>query len=126
MSTAVHRSRCRPQLRHIQRPVDEGVAAVGGVVEVDCDLGESIDAHPTIVFAALAVTRCVEAATGRSIKSSRTTTRGRTVQIHVRRNTVTAEGRRYLGLDVLARAQAVDINAAEQEVTEPAIQAITA
>jgi len=37
-----------------------------------------------------------------------------------------AEGRRYLGLDVLARAQAVDTNADEQEATEPAIQALTA
>jgi putative transposase len=36
-----------------------------------------------------------------------------------------AEGRRYLGLDVLAKAQAVDANAAE-DVTEPLIQAITA
>jgi putative transposase len=35
-----------------------------------------------------------------------------------------AEGRRYLGLDVLARAQALDNPA--QEVTEPAIQALTA
>jgi len=37
-----------------------------------------------------------------------------------------AEGRRYLGLDVLTRAQAVDTNADEQEATEPAIQALTA
>jgi len=37
-----------------------------------------------------------------------------------------AEGRRYLGLDILVRAQAVDTNADEQEVTEPAIQALTA
>jgi len=35
-----------------------------------------------------------------------------------------AEGRRYLGLDVLARAQTVDM--AVEEVTEPAIQALTA
>ena len=36
-----------------------------------------------------------------------------------------AEGRRYLGLDVLARAQAVDTSA-QQEVTEPDLQALTA
>jgi putative transposase len=36
-----------------------------------------------------------------------------------------AEGRRYLGLDILTRAQAVDTNTDEQEVTEPAIQALT-
>jgi putative transposase len=36
-----------------------------------------------------------------------------------------AEGRRYLGLDVLARAQAVDHTVAE-EVTEPEPQALTA
>ena len=36
-----------------------------------------------------------------------------------------AEGRRYLGLDVLARAQAVD-TAVVEEVTEPDLQAITA
>jgi transposase-like protein len=36
-----------------------------------------------------------------------------------------AEGRRYLGLDVLARTQAIDTIAA-QEVTEPALQALTA
>jgi putative transposase len=36
-----------------------------------------------------------------------------------------AEGRRYLGLDVLARAQAVD-TATSQKVTEPAPQALTA
>jgi transposase-like protein len=36
-----------------------------------------------------------------------------------------AEGRRYLGVDVLARSQAVDNNATE-EVPEPAIQALTA
>jgi hypothetical protein len=35
-----------------------------------------------------------------------------------------AEGRRYLGLDILARAQAVDT--AAEEVNEPAIHAITA
>ena len=36
-----------------------------------------------------------------------------------------AEGRRYLGLDVLARSQAVD-HATTEEVTEPALQALTA
>ena len=36
-----------------------------------------------------------------------------------------AEGRRYLGLDVLARAQALDATP-EQEVTDTAVQAITA
>ena len=36
-----------------------------------------------------------------------------------------AEGRRYLGLDVLARAQTVD-TAVIEEVTEPELQAITA
>ena len=36
-----------------------------------------------------------------------------------------AEGRRYLGLDVLARAQAVDTILLE-EVTEPEHQALTA
>ena len=36
-----------------------------------------------------------------------------------------AEGRRYLGLDVLARAQAVD-NTIAEEVTEPELQALTA
>jgi transposase-like protein len=36
-----------------------------------------------------------------------------------------AEGRRYLGLDVLARAQAVD-HAVVEEVTEPELQALTA
>jgi transposase-like protein len=36
------------------------------------------------------------------------------------------EGRRYLGLDVLARAQAVDTNTVVEEVTEPELQALTA
>ena len=36
-----------------------------------------------------------------------------------------AEGRRYLGLDVLAKSQAIDAATAE-EVTEPVIQALTA
>ena len=37
-----------------------------------------------------------------------------------------AEGRRYLGLDVLARAQAVDTATHIEEVTEPELQALTA
>ena len=37
-----------------------------------------------------------------------------------------AEGRRYLGLDVLARAQAVDTTTHVEEVTEPELQALTA
>ncbi|MFD1251147.1 hypothetical protein ACFQ3F_25375, partial [Nocardioides ginsengisoli] len=38
-----------------------------------------------------------------------------------------AEGRRYLGLDVLARAQAVDTTLVEEEVTaELELQALTA
>jgi transposase len=53
---------------------------------------ESIDARLTIVFAALAITRYVEAATGWSItKFVRTTRRYRTVQIRVGQHTVTAE-----------------------------------
>ena len=36
-----------------------------------------------------------------------------------------AEGRRYLGLDVLARSQAVDA-AIDKEVSEPALQPLTA
>ena len=36
-----------------------------------------------------------------------------------------AEGRRYLGLDVLARAQAVDNSTPVEEVTEPELQALT-
>jgi transposase len=53
---------------------------------------ESIDAHLTIVFAALAVTRFVENATGWSIKRFvRTARRYRTVQIRVGAHTLTAE-----------------------------------
>jgi transposase len=53
---------------------------------------ESIDAHLTIVFAALAVTRFVENATGWSIKCFvRTVQRYRTVQIRVGAHTLTAE-----------------------------------
>ena len=37
-----------------------------------------------------------------------------------------AEGRRYLGLDVLARAQALDTSPAAEEVSDPAMQALTA
>jgi transposase-like protein len=37
-----------------------------------------------------------------------------------------AEGRRYLGLDVLARAQAVDTATDPEEVTDPELQALTA
>lgn len=37
-----------------------------------------------------------------------------------------AEGRRYLGLDVLARSQAVDTITSVEEVTEPELQALTA
>lgn len=37
-----------------------------------------------------------------------------------------AEGRRYLGLDVLARAQAVDTHTTIEEVTQPELQALTA
>lgn len=37
-----------------------------------------------------------------------------------------AEGRRYLGLDVLTRAQAVDTTPVVEEVTEPELQALTA
>ena len=53
---------------------------------------ESIDAHLSIVFAALAVTRHVEAATGRSIKRFvRTARRYRTVHIKVGSQILTAE-----------------------------------
>jgi hypothetical protein len=53
---------------------------------------ESIEAHLTIVLAALAITRHLEAATGWSIKRFvRTARRYRTVQIRVGTHTVTAE-----------------------------------
>jgi len=53
---------------------------------------ESIDAHLTIVFAALAVTRFIEVRTGWSIKRFvRTARRYRTVQIRVGQHTLTAE-----------------------------------
>jgi hypothetical protein len=55
---------------------------------------ESIEAHLTIVFAALAVTRYIEAATDWSIKRFvRTARRYRTVRIRVGQHTVTAEDR---------------------------------
>jgi hypothetical protein len=53
---------------------------------------ESIEAHLSIVFAALAVTRLIEEATGWSIKQFvRTTRRYRTVNIRVGEHTLTAE-----------------------------------
>jgi transposase len=53
---------------------------------------ESIDAHLTIVFAALAVTRLVEERTGWSIKKFvRTARRHKTVQIRVGQHVLTAE-----------------------------------
>src|SRR5579862_7294509 len=53
---------------------------------------ESIEAHLTIVFAALAVTRFIEQRTGWSIKKFvRTARRYRTVQIRAGRHTLTAE-----------------------------------
>lgn len=53
---------------------------------------ESIEAHLSIVFAALAITRVVESATSWSIKKFvRTARRFRTVQIRVGHHTVTAE-----------------------------------
>ena len=53
---------------------------------------ESIDAHPAIVFAALAVTRFIENRTGWSIKRFvRTARRYRTIRICVGHHIVTAE-----------------------------------
>ncbi len=53
---------------------------------------ESIDAHLAIVFAALTVTRHIEAATGWSIKRFvQTTRRYRTIQIQASNHTLTAE-----------------------------------
>ena len=53
---------------------------------------DSIDAHLTIVFAALAVTRFIEARTGWSIrKFVRTARRYRTIQIRAGQHTLTAE-----------------------------------
>jgi len=53
---------------------------------------ESIDAHLSVVFAALAVTRFIKARTGWSIKKLvRTARRYRTIQIRAGHHTVTAE-----------------------------------
>jgi hypothetical protein len=53
---------------------------------------ESIEAHLTVVFAALAVTRFIEARTGWSIKKFvRTARRYRTIQIRAGQHTLTAE-----------------------------------
>jgi hypothetical protein len=53
---------------------------------------ESIDAHLSIVFAALAVTRFIEARTGWSIKRFvRTARRYRTILIRADQHTLTAE-----------------------------------
>jgi hypothetical protein len=53
---------------------------------------ESIDAHLTIVFAALAVTRFIEARTGWSIrKFVRTVRRYRTIEIRAGQHILTAE-----------------------------------
>jgi hypothetical protein len=53
---------------------------------------QSIDAHLSVVFAALAVTRLIEARTGWSIKKFvRTTRRYRTIQIRAGQHTITAE-----------------------------------
>ena len=53
---------------------------------------ESIQAHLTIVFAALAVTRLIEDTTGWSIKRFvRTARRYRTVDIHAGQQVLTAE-----------------------------------
>ena len=53
---------------------------------------ESIDAHLSVVFAALAVTRFIEDRTGWSIKRFvRTARRYRTIQIRAAQHTLTAE-----------------------------------
>ena len=53
---------------------------------------DSIEARPTIVFAALAVTRFIEGRTGWSIrKFVRTARRYRTIQIRAGNHTLTAE-----------------------------------
>ena len=53
---------------------------------------ESIDAHLTIVFAALAITRLIEDRTGWSISEFvRATRRYRTIQIHAGQHVLTAE-----------------------------------
>ena len=66
---------------------------------------ESIDAHLAIVFAALAVTRFIEARTGWSIKRFvRTARRYRTIQIRAGQHLLTAEDPLPPDLrDVLAR-----------------------
>ena len=52
---------------------------------------DSIEAHLTIVFAALAVSRCIEAQTGWSIrKFVKTARRYRTIEIQAGRQTITA------------------------------------
>jgi hypothetical protein len=52
---------------------------------------DSIEAHPTIVFAALAVTRWIEARTSWSTrKFVKTTRRYRTIEIQAGRQTITA------------------------------------
>ena len=52
----------------------------------------SIDAHLSVVFAALAVTRFIEARTSWSIKKFvRTARRYRTIQIRAGQHTITAE-----------------------------------
>ena len=52
---------------------------------------ESIDAHLTVVFAALAVSKFIEAETGWSIKKFvRTARRYRTIEIHAGKHTITA------------------------------------
>jgi hypothetical protein len=65
---------------------------------------ESIDAHLTIVFAALAVTRFIEHRTGWSIrKFVRTARRYRTIEIRAGQHILTAENPLPLDLrDVLA------------------------
>jgi hypothetical protein len=83
------------------------VVDIGGGVEADAGMAvlvvvpaeepaaegvRVLEAHLTIVFAALAVTRFVENATGWSIKRFvRTARRYRTVQIRVGAHTLTAE-----------------------------------
>jgi hypothetical protein len=69
---------------------------------------ESIDAHLTIVFAALAVSHWIEHQTGWSIKKFvRTTRRYRTVQIRAGRQTLTAADRLPDDLrDILAKINA--------------------
>lgn len=67
---------------------------------------ESIEAHMSIVFAALAVTRLIESRTGWSIKKFvRTARRYRTVEIRIGEHTLTAEDPLPIDLrDALARS----------------------